>query len=450
MPYTHILPKSTSFSGTGLEGYAFGPLRQKDLDIYYIECRTGHDTFIISRKITRTYYVLAGSGYFTIANQKHEIYPGMLIEVPPGVEYTYSGQMTLIAFSRPRWFRNNDAHTRWNPDVTAREEGSLPGHEPLLTRLVRKRIAGKSPLDGFLGLNRRLWNHIPADAAGRGLIRLYGSFVHSLARRAPREQAFATHFLRNRPGLKLIQSLVDSKKSGEKVQIAVLGCSFGAEAYSIAWSILSARPDLELVLSAVDISAHAVDFARRGVYGLTNSEPTTPAIFDRMSPAEKESFFDIDGESWTVKQWIKDAIRWNVCDVGEPETLEKLGEQDLVVANNFLCHMMPQTADRCLRNIARLVGPNGYLYVSGIDLDVRTKVMQDLGWKPVRDLLEEIHNGDPVMPDHWPFAYAGLEPIDKRRADWVTRYAAVFQSMPGRSGEMMEPDCEHGVMVGGK
>ena len=53
MPYTYTLPKSTSFTGTGLEGYSFGPLRQKDVDIYYIKSEKGHDTFMVSKKITR-------------------------------------------------------------------------------------------------------------------------------------------------------------------------------------------------------------------------------------------------------------------------------------------------------------------------------------------------------------------------------------------------------------
>jgi hypothetical protein len=32
-----------------------------------------------------------------------------------------------------------------------------------------------------------------------------------------------------------------------------------------------------------------------------------------------------------------------------------LGLQDIVIANRFLCHMEPRDAERCLRNIARLV-----------------------------------------------------------------------------------------------
>ena len=80
-----------------------------------------------------------------------------------------------------------------------------------------------------------------------------------------------------------------------------------------------------------------------------------------------------------------------------------------------------------MRNIARLARPGGYLFVAGIDLDVRTKVADDLGWRPVQELLEEIHEGDPVMKTFWPWHYAGLEPLNKKRADWKRRYAAAFQ-----------------------
>ena len=80
-----------------------------------------------------------------------------------------------------------------------------------------------------------------------------------------------------------------------------------------------------------------------------------------------------------------------------------------------------------MRNIAHLVGPRGYLFVSGIDLDIRTKVADELGWIPVQELLEEIHEGDPRMGVNWPFNYSGLEPLNRRRRDWRVRYAAAFQ-----------------------
>ena len=431
MPYIHTLPTSASFTGKGLLGYSFGPLSQQDLEIYYIEVEKGHDTFMVSRKIKRTYYVLAGSGYFTIENRKYDVRPGMLVEVPAKVEYSYSGKMTLIALSKPRWFSGNDTHTRWNPDVVRSESPCGVGRASWLTRLVRWRSFGRSPVDLFLRLNWGLWNRLPSSVTSLGLMRSYGDFLNLLARtRGLRGQAFSTYFLRNRPELELIRRLLERKRNGETLKVAVLGCSTGAEAYSVAWRIRSARPDLKLILHAVDISKPAVEFAKQGVYSLRSAELTNTEIFDRMTTGEMEELFDRDGEVAAVKSWIKEGIQWRVADAGEPETRDLLGLQDMVVANNFLCHMDAPEAERSLRNIGRLVSPGGYLFVSGIDLDVRTKVARELKWNPVQELLEEIHDGDPSCKGFWPCHYAGLEPFNRKRRDWRIRYAAVFQQAP--------------------
>jgi chemotaxis methyl-accepting protein methylase len=224
------------------------------------------------------------------------------------------------------------------------------------------------------------------------------------------------------------------KGKGEALTVAVLGCSTGAEVYSIAWTIRSARPDLRLTLSAVDISKEAVEFAELGRYSLTKAELTDTPIFERMTPAETEDMFDREKESVSVKARLKAGIKWHVGDAGTAEIRETLGRQDMVIANNFLCHMEFSDAERTLRNIARLVSPNGYLFVSGIELGVREKVATDLGWKPIEELLEEIHEGDPCMRDQWPCHYGALEPLNKKRPDWRLRYASAFQLLPSVEG----------------
>ena len=431
MPYIYSLPPLTAFDGRGLFGYSFGPLKQKDLDIYYIEVEKGHDTFIISKKITRTYYILSGEGYFTIADRRYDVSPGMLVEVPPKVEYSYSGRMKLIAFAKPGWFIGNDLHTKWNSDVVHRDFPCATDRRFWLTRLIRFQFFGRSPLGVYLGLNRRVWKRLPASFSALGPIRLYGNFLHALTRiHSVRAQAFSTFFLRNRPQLELIRRLVERRPTADTLKVAVLGCSTGAEAYSVRWRIRTARPDLKFTLQAVDISMRAIEVGKCGVYSLVASQVTDSNIFERMTSAEIEDMFDRNNDLVSVKSWLKEGIEWHVGDVGEPELFEKLGPQDMVIANNFLCHMDPSTAERYLSNIARLVRPHGYLFVSGIDLDIRTKVAADLGWKPLQELLEEIHEGDPCMKDFWPCHYGGLEPLNKRRRDWRLRYAAAFQLAP--------------------
>jgi SAM-dependent methyltransferase len=300
-----------------------------------------------------------------------------------------------------------------------------------MRRLARLRIFGKSPITAYLRFNRVLWNNLPTSITTLTPIRSYGKFLHALASmQNVRGQAHATHFLRNRPQLELIRRLVDRRTKADVLRVALLGCSTGAEAYSVAWGIRAAWPDLKMTLHAVDISKDAIQVGKRGVYSLTGPQWTNTDVFERMTRAEIEELFDRDGDVVTVKSWIKEGIKWDVGDAGEPEILKALGPQDIVVANNFLCHMDPVMAERCLRNIARLVSPKGYLFVSGIDLDIRTKVAGDLGWHPVEELLEDIHEGDPGMRDLWPFHYVGLEPLSKNRRDWKLRYAAVFQLKP--------------------
>ncbi len=136
---------------------------------------------------------------------------------------------------------------------------------------------------------------------------------------------------------------------------------------------------------------------------------------------------EVEGDQVTIRPWLKDGITWLRGDVGDPKVIKAIGPQDIVVANRFLCHMQPEAADSCLRKIARLVKGGGYLFVTGIDLDVRTRVAQEMGWKPVTDLIKEIHDGDTSLHRGWPLEYWGLEPFRQDRPDWKTRYAAVFR-----------------------
>jgi chemotaxis methyl-accepting protein methylase len=450
LSYLYTLPTSVSFRGKGLFGYSFGPMSQKDLEVLYVESETGHDTFMICRGVTRTYYVLAGSGSFTIKGQKYDVCPGVLVEVPSGLEYSYSGRMTMLAFCRRSWFRRRDKFTKWNRDVVGDESPWSLNDASLWTRLVKMRVFGKSPTNAFLRANNVVWKILPPSLIHFRPIEWYGRFLHSLARtNGVRAQALNTFFLRNRPELELIRRLINGKKNGDTVRVAVLGCSTGAEVYSIAWTIRAARPDLKLIMQAVDISDEAVKFGQRAVYPFnakmalndvqdrmaagrwrvssTGAEVVDSEIFERLTVAEKAELFDAHQDAAAIKDWLKEGISWYVADVREPEILNRMDPQDIVVASNFLCHMEQSEAERCLRNIARLVRPHGHLFVSGVDLDVRERVAQQLGWEPVPELLEEIHDGDSCLRGQWPFLYGGLEPLNKRRPDWKIRYAAAFR-----------------------
>jgi SAM-dependent methyltransferase len=256
---------------------------------------------------------------------------------------------------------------------------------------------------------------------------------------ADRRQYVGTLFLRNRPALELMRQLAQQKVSGSTLRITVLGCSVGAEVYSLAWTIRSARPDLKVVLHAVDLSEDALNIAERGVYTSHTATWVGAPLFERLTAHERREIFDWDGDRAKVKSWLREGITWCLNDASDPELTQKLGPQDIVVANNFLCHLVPTEAEKCLRNIERLMAPGGHVFASGVDLDVRTNVAVALGWEPVEQLVTEIHNGDPSVRADWPLQWWGLEPLNFRRRDWRVRYAAVFRIADSRVSFASEP-----------
>lgn len=117
MSYVVEASTSPAFSLRGMAGYEFRPLKDSDFAVHVLDVHTGHDTFMISKALTRIYYIIEGAGVFTIDNQNHDVSSGLLVEVPPGVEYSYSGRMKILLVSHPRWFEGNERMTRKNPNV---------------------------------------------------------------------------------------------------------------------------------------------------------------------------------------------------------------------------------------------------------------------------------------------------------------------------------------------
>jgi hypothetical protein len=320
----------------------------------------------------------------------------------------------------------------WGPDRMPDQRNSALFAEqidhPILAKVARVRLFGKSPVGVFLRLNTSFWRLVPPRLHNLYLVRACGDWLHSLVLlHVTRRQYFGTYFLRNRPLLELMRRLIAHRPKGSSLRIAVLGCSIGADVYSILWTIRSARPDLKVLLCALDLSKNILSLAEKGVYAPDTSELVGSSIFERLTPHEKVEMFDWEGDQATVKPWLREAVTWKQGDASNPELIRFLGPQDIVVANNFLCHMGPAAAQDCLRNIAGLVDRGGYLIASGVDLDVRATVARELGWRPVPELIEEIHEGDPELRGAWPCQWWGLEPLNKKRADWQMRYAAVFR-----------------------
>ena len=344
--------------------------------------------------------------------------------------------------------------------------------EAVWPQAVAERMSQSRRLRRYLGrpylrVLRWIWKRLPTPLRGSRLGRMCGAHVHRLIQlRSARRPYLGTFFFRNRPELELLTRLLDPLRQGSALDLTILGCSKGAEVYSFSHAIGCARPDLRIRLRALDIDPDVLQFAEEGIYSLQRQIPERnsssgslvpggelaaktfgdqrTSVFERMSSDEIEAMFDCEGDHAMVKPQFREGITWHIGDAGDPKLVDVFGLQDIVVANRFLCHMQPKEAEICLRNLACLVKPGGCLFISGVDLGVRSKVARELGWTPLTELIHEIHEGDPSLRRDWPLEYWGLEPFDRRRHNWEVRYASVFQiGVASPANTAREASCEN-------
>jgi chemotaxis protein methyltransferase CheR len=267
---------------------------------------------------------------------------------------------------------------------------------------------------------RACWHALPESVLSTWPFRKLGKLIHKAhirwQLRVPLLQI--TYFLRNEPLLEVLRDLALKLPNGRDWRVISVGCSTGAELYSLLWYLRSARPDLRISAVGVDIADTVVAKARGGEYLRTDDEMRF------LSNAMIEAMFDQAVDAIKVKDWLRKDVRWLVADGMDPDLPDLLGSADLVLANNLFLPLSDEKAESFMDNLLRLVSPGGYFVLNG-NLDVKTRFAKKNRLVPLSDRIEAVHFGDPTKMK-WPWKHTSPEPIEKWRPDWQTRYAQIF------------------------
>ena len=68
-----------------------------------IECDDKLTVVLTERVSEFTYYVTAGSGYFLLNDERHEVKSGDLVVIPAGTKFTFGGQLRMFLTTSPPW-----------------------------------------------------------------------------------------------------------------------------------------------------------------------------------------------------------------------------------------------------------------------------------------------------------------------------------------------------------
>jgi chemotaxis protein methyltransferase CheR len=142
-----------------------------------------------------------------------------------------------------------------------------------------------------------------------------------------------------------------------RVRIWSAGCSYGAEAYTIAAVCRTSIPNATVSILGTDIDRRMVERAQAGRFSTDDAravpEPTMRAAFDRVA------------DGWQAHEVLRRMMRFEVGDLLRLQT--RRDSHDLVVCRNTVIYFSEPVRDALHQRLAASLRPGGYLLVGATE-----------------------------------------------------------------------------------
>jgi chemotaxis methyl-accepting protein methylase len=268
---------------------------------------------------------------------------------------------------------------------------------------------------GINKLNHWLFNFVPSRWIGR--------HIYNWQRRhQPRTQSTTTKFFRNLQQLAALEGPLANLTENGSLTALVAGCSYGCEAYSLGGLLALRFPYLNWKITAVDISHEALKIADAGRYTPQHGLGSSSNELVRQLEAR---LFKQSGAEWTVVMNIRERFQFAHADVLSPK-FQQFRSYDLVLGQNFMIHMDEASAATALASLAAAARSGGALFLGGMDLETKSKLLTAHELVPVDWNVEAIHEEDEMRRSAWPWYYWSLEPINPHDRNYLARYSTIF------------------------
>jgi len=159
----------------------------------------------------------------------------------------------------------------------------------------------------------------------------------------------------------VLPRLINQKSGNGELRVWSAGCAAGQEAYSIAMLldklVTEVGKGLKFRVIATDISAGALEIAKRGIY--------EPEAMGNVKLKQLNKYFTMKGDCYEVKEGLRESVNfysYNLLDTDSNHPPESIyGEFDLVFCSNLLFYYKPEAQRFILNKMGKSMGKNGYL-----------------------------------------------------------------------------------------
>ncbi len=136
------------------------------------------------------------------------------------------------------------------------------------------------------------------------------------------------------------------------------GCSYGAEAYTLAAVAAATVPGTRVSITGTDIDGRMIERARQGIFSAADARATPPGVMERW-------FTRLADGDYEARRELKAMARFEVGDLLRLKPMR--GSYDLVMCRNTVIYFTDEVRDALHERLATSLRSGGYLIVGATE-----------------------------------------------------------------------------------
>ena len=173
---------------------------------------------------------------------------------------------------------------------------------------------------------------------------------------------------------RLESGLLQELSAGGRLRAWSAGCSYGAEAYTLAAICSQVIPNATVRISGTDIDQRMVARAKAGEFSAADARTAPPKAMER--------WFERTADGWRAKPALRSMTNF---EVGDLLKLRPAGSSyELIMCRNTVIYFADQIRDELHASFAHALRPGGVLVIGGTE---RITDAASLGLAPIHPFI---------------------------------------------------------------